>query len=152
TLVFTSQGDLWKVSVKGGQAQQLTSHPDEESHAALSPDGKWVAFLASYEGPEQLYLMPADGGLPKRLSFSADGIYSVSWTPDARVLVGTNAYTTLPDIQLVAIDPNPMAQPRVPLNQAADGCYDPAGKTLFFPRLPFQGSHTKHYKGGTAQT
>jgi tricorn protease len=152
TLVFTSQGDLWKVSVKGGQAQQLTSHPGEESHAALSPDGKWVAFLASYEGPEQLYVMPVDGGLPKRLSFSADDIYSVCWTPDGKVLVGTNAYSTLPDIQLVAVDPNTMAQARVPLSQAADGCYDPTGKTLFFTRLPFQGSHTKHYKGGTAQT
>ena len=39
----------------------------------------------------------------------------------------------------------------VPLAQAADGAYDDAGKTLFFTRLPFQGSHTKRYKGGTAQ-
>ncbi len=40
---------------------------------------------------------------------------------------------------------------RVPLAQAADGVYAPPGKTLFFTRLPFQGSHTKRYKGGTAQ-
>ena len=43
-----------------------------------------------------------------------------------------------------------MRQP-VPLAQAADGVYDETGKTLFFTRLPFQGSHTKRYKGGTAQ-
>ena len=43
-----------------------------------------------------------------------------------------------------------MRQP-VPLAEAADGVYDDAGTTLFFTRLPFQGSHTKRYKGGTTQ-
>jgi hypothetical protein len=43
------------------------------------------------------------------------------------------------------------AATRVPLAQAAEGCYDDAGKTLYFTRLAFQGSHTKRYKGGTAQ-
>src|SRR5262249_9450777 len=39
----------------------------------------------------------------------------------------------------------------VPLAQAAEGAYDQTGKTLYFTRLPFQGSHTKRYQGGTAQ-
>ena len=39
----------------------------------------------------------------------------------------------------------------IPLAQAADGCYDETGRILFFTRLPFQGSHTKRYQGGTAQ-
>jgi tricorn protease len=37
------------------------------------------------------------------------------------------------------------------LAQAAQGSYTPDSKTLFFTRLEFQGSHTKRYKGGTAQ-
>ena len=40
---------------------------------------------------------------------------------------------------------------RIPLAQAADGNYGADGKPLFFTRLAFQGSHTKRYKGGTAQ-
>jgi len=39
----------------------------------------------------------------------------------------------------------------VPLSQASEGVFDPSGKTLFFTRLPFQGSHTKRYRGGTVQ-
>jgi tricorn protease len=39
TVVFTAEGDLWRVSVQGGMAQRLTSHLGTESHAAFSPDG-----------------------------------------------------------------------------------------------------------------
>src|SRR5262245_52851630 len=47
TIVFTAQGDLWKVGVKGGAAQQLTTHPGEETHPAISTDGRTVAFSAT---------------------------------------------------------------------------------------------------------
>ena len=39
----------------------------------------------------------------------------------------------------------------VPLSQASQGVFDDKGETLFFTRLPFQGSEAKRYKGGTAQ-
>ena len=48
TVVFTAEGDLWKVPATGGVAQRMTSHPGMESHAAISPDGKSVAFTAQY--------------------------------------------------------------------------------------------------------
>src|SRR5262249_40349393 len=66
TLVFVSEGDLWKVSVNGGVATRLTSHPGEEGHPAISPDGQTVAFTAQYEGPTEVYTMPLDGGRPQR--------------------------------------------------------------------------------------
>ena len=46
SIVFTAEGDLWRVPLSGGVAQRLTSHPAEESHAAVSPDGRTVAFSA----------------------------------------------------------------------------------------------------------
>src|SRR5436309_7445440 len=55
TIVFTAEGDLWRVSVQGGMAQRLTSHPGTESHAAFSPDGQTLAFSAEYEGPTEVY-------------------------------------------------------------------------------------------------
>src|SRR5438552_1321390 len=69
TILFTAHGDLWKVSAKGGIAQALTTHPAEETHAAISPDGQWIAFSASYEGPTEAYIMSMDGGLPARLTY-----------------------------------------------------------------------------------
>jgi tricorn protease len=40
----------------------------------------------------------------------------------------------------------------LPLAQASGGVFDQSGETLFFTRLSFQGSQTKRYQGGTAQT
>ena len=66
TIIFTAEGDLWSVNTKGGAARRLTSNPGEEFRAAISPDGKTVAFTGEYEGTDDVYTMPVDGGLPQR--------------------------------------------------------------------------------------
>lgn len=150
-IVFTAEGDLWKVASNGGTAQRLTSHSAEESRAAISPDGSTIAFSASYEGPTEVYVMPIAGGNPKRITFEGSGAQVVGWTPAGLVLYATRHYSTLPNTQLSTVDPKTGATALLGLAQASDGCYDAAGKTLYFTRLPFQGSHTRRYKGGTAQ-
>src|SRR6185437_1824016 len=60
SVVFTAEGDLWRVPIAGGTAQRLTSHPAEESHPAVSPDGKTLAYSAAYEGPTEVYTMSLD--------------------------------------------------------------------------------------------
>lgn len=151
TIVFTAEGDLWKVAVTGGAAHRLTSHPGEEAAATLSPDGKWIAYEAHYEGPRETYVMPIGGGLPKRLTWHGEGASPVGWTPEGKVLCATRAYSTLPNEQLVAIDPITGIDTLLPLAQASDGVYEAAGKRLIFTRLPAQNSSTKRYQGGTAQ-
>lgn len=154
TVVFVAEGDLWKVSAAGGNATRLTTHPGSEGAPAISPDGTRIAFTARYEGPEEIYVVPVGGGRPTRLTYlAARGTDVVGWTPDGRVLAATYAFSTLPNAQLIVLDPDrPGASrdDRIPLAQAAAGAYDDAG-TLYFTRLPFQGSHTKRYRGGTAQ-
>lgn len=149
TIVFVSEGDLWKAPLTGGAARRLTSHAGEESSPAISPDGATVAFTAQYEGPSEVYTMPLAGGLPTRRTFEGGTV--VGWTPKGQVLCATASYSTLPNQQLLTVDPESGASALVPLAQASDGVYDEAGSTLFFTRLPFQGSQTKRYKGGTAQ-
>jgi tricorn protease len=151
TVVFTAEGDLWQVSAQGGVARRLTSHPAEESRAAFSPDGTTLAFSASYEGPTEVYTMPVDGGVPVRRTYEGMFADVVGWTPDGKILYTTVRYCTLPNLQLATLDPRTNARALVPLAQASDGAYDGSGRTLFFTRLPFQGSQTKRYKGGTAQ-
>jgi tricorn protease len=151
TIVFTSEGDLWSVDAAGGTARRLTSHSGMETNPAISPDGQTVAFSAQYEGPTEVYTMPLAGGLPVRHTFSGQAAIVVGWTPDGKILYATQKYSTLPNTQLVVLDPATDAENLVPLSQAADGAFDSAGGTLYFTRLPFQGSYTKRYKGGTAQ-
>jgi len=149
TIIFTAEGDLWAVSVKGGVAKRLTSNPGREVGAAISPDGQTVAFSAEYEGPMDVYTMPVEGGLPQRRTWDG-GAAVAGWTPDGRVLVRTSRYSTLPDPQLVAIDSSGRREV-VPLAQAAEASYVPDGRTLFFTRYNRQGSQTKRYQGGTAE-
>ncbi|HEX4681484.1 MAG TPA: PDZ domain-containing protein, partial [Gemmatimonadaceae bacterium] len=150
TIVFTAEGDLWRVAAAGGVAQRLTTNAAEESHAAISPDGKTIAFSASYEGPTEVYTMPIDGGLPVRRTFDGSAATVVAWTPEGKVLYTTRKYSTLPNPELATVDPRTNAIALVPLAEAADGSFDSNG-TLFFTRFAFQGSNTKRYQGGTAQ-
>jgi len=155
TVVFVAEGDLWRVDAMGGEAVRLTSHPGEEEDPVISPDGKTVAFTATYEGPREVYTMPIDGGLPVRRTWgSSRYLRTTGWTPDGELIYATLANSTLPGVELVRLsisskDTTPVF---IPLYGAADGSYDPSGKTLYFTRYWAQPSHTKRYKGGTAQS
>jgi tricorn protease len=151
TIVFTAEGDLWSVGIHGGEARRLTTGLREERDAAFSPDGRTLAFTASYEGPTEVYTMPIAGGVPVRRSWDGGGATVVGWTPDGRILYSTRHYSTLPNAQLVALDTATHDRTVLPLAQASDGVYGPDGKVLYFTRLPFQGSHTDRYEGGSVQ-
>ncbi|MBL1218093.1 MAG: protease [Planctomycetes bacterium] len=152
TIVFVAEGDLWKTSVFGGAASRLTSHPGDETNPAISPDGTTVAFTGEYEGPAEVYTMPIEGGLPTRFTYDANRGLVAGWTPDNRIIYICSIYSTLPRWQMVLLDPATGDRELLPLAQAAGGCIDEDGQSVFFTRVPFQGSHTKRYKGGTAQT
>ena len=151
TIVLTAEGDLWRVGVNGGVAQRLTTHPAEESRAAISPDGKTIAFSAAYEGPTEVYTLSIEGGVPVRQTYEGGNALVVGWSPSGDVLYSTRRFSTLPNTQLARVNPTTGARTLVPLAQASDGSYDANGRTLYFTRLAFQGSYTKRYQGGTAQ-
>ncbi len=65
-VVFCYGGDLYTVSSGGGVARRLTSHEGYEMFPRFSPDGKHVAFTGQYDGNTEVYLMAAEGGVPKR--------------------------------------------------------------------------------------
>lgn len=149
-IVFTAEGDLWRVGAAGGVAERLTSHPRVESQAEISPDGRWVAFTGQYEGPSEAYVMPIEGGLPRRLTWDGGSYRVTGWSPDGRVLVSSRRRSGLPNSQLFLVDPANGAMEPIELAQAAEGAFDASGN-LFFTRLPEHGSNTKRYQGGAAQ-
>ncbi len=149
TVIFTSEGDLWSVDIHGGQAHRLTTGAGTENKAAISPDGKTVAFRANYEGPSEVYTMPVEGGMPQRRTWDGDS-EPEGWAADGRLLVATERYSTLPGSQLVLLDDHG-GREILPLAQAAQGAYSPDGHTLFFTRWFRQWSETKRYKGGWAE-
>ena len=154
-VVFTAEGDLWKVASSGGQAQRLTTHPAAEVLPAISPDGKWLAFSASYEGPSEAYVMPMSGGVPKRISFENDQVNVLGWTNSGEVMVSTLSSSGPSSHRVVtAINPQTLLQRVFPVADANEAVLDDSGKYLYFTRFGLQmtGDNAKQYRGGaTAQ-
>ena len=134
---------------KGGLAQRLTTHAEEERYPAISPDGKTLAYSATYEGPNEVYTMPLDGGLPTRWTYS-EGSNAVGWSPDGKIIYQTSEFSKLPNAQLVTIDLISKEKSIVPLHQANQGIQNQEG-TWFFVPLSDINDNVKRYKGGWAR-
>jgi tricorn protease len=70
-IVFCYAGELYAVAKEGGIARRLTSGPGYSSFPRFSPDGSQLAFTSQYDGNTEVYVMPAEGGAPKRLTITA---------------------------------------------------------------------------------
>lgn len=92
-LVFASEGDLWHTTIGANgvtsAAIRLTTHPEDETHPVLSPDGALLAFVARYESAGDIYVMPAAGGTPKRVTFAGGGVASIGWFDETHLLYVT---------------------------------------------------------------
>ena len=149
-LVFVSEGDLWRVSPDGGLAHRLTSHAEAKRHPALSPDGRWLAFTGRYDGIDAVYVMPASGGLPRRLSFESAASHVTGWTPNGEVLYTTSAISAPASFRVLrAVDPDSLARRELPLMDARAAAFDDAG-AIYFIRfgLALTGDNAREYRGG----
>jgi len=151
TVVFAAEGDLWKVSARGGVARRLTTHAAEETDPVISPDGRTLAFTARYEGPAEVYTMPLAGGLPVRRTYEGESSIATAWTPDGHLVYGTVHFSGLPKPMLVKLDLDNSTQELVPLSTATEASFSEDGSTVFFVRPAFHNNVTKRYTGGTAR-
>ncbi len=83
-LAFVYAGDLWLADRNGGNARRLTSHAASEFAPRFSPDGKSIAFSASYDGNTDVYVIGLDGGDPKRLTWHPSADVVSGWSADGK--------------------------------------------------------------------
>jgi tricorn protease len=164
TIVFEAHGNLWQVSRNGGTATRLTADPGYDMMPRFSPDGKWIAFTASYQGNQDVYVIPAGGGAATRLTFHSDVVDKaptrwgpdnmvVTWTPDSRNIVFLSRrmawnswYGRLFEVPVTGGLPVPL-----PLDRGGLMTYSPDGKSIAYNRI-FRNFRTwKRYDGGLAQ-
>ncbi len=162
-VVFTYGGDLWTASTSGGTAIRLTTHPGVETYAKFSPDGKWIAFTAQYDGDEQVYVVSAQGGEPKQLTFYPSrgplaprwGFDNQvhGWTKDGRIVFRSlrDSWST-PIARLYTVSPQGGPATALPMPEAGSGDTSPdGGKMVYSPRFrDFRPE--KRYAGGQANT
>ena len=81
---------IFLLSVEDGEKRRLTSPPESSADIApaFSPDGQTLAFIRNTDfSSDDIYLTPARGGEPRRLTTDGQRINSLAWTADGRELV-----------------------------------------------------------------
>lgn len=81
-LAFVYAGDLWIAGRDGSAPRRLTSNAAEENTPIFSPDGKQLAYAATYEDNTDVYVIGIDGGQPRRLTWHPAADIPLGWTPD----------------------------------------------------------------------
>jgi len=162
-VVFVYAGDLWLAPVTGGTATRLTSHPGLELFPRFSPDGKWIAFTAQYGGDEQVWVIPAEGGAPRQLTwYPARGPLPdrwgfdnqvIGWTPDGSAVVFRSLREAwgLVDSRLYTVRLDGSMPEPLPMPYSGAGDFSPDGKRIVYSPLVRDFRTWKRYRGGWAQ-
>jgi tricorn protease len=151
-VVFVSDGDLWRAPLEGGTATRLTTVAGDEGPVRTSPDGRWIAFSAHYDGNRDVYVMPSAGGEPQRLTYHPGRDDVVAWRPDSSAVVFRSSRHTPMRKQFLYEIPFDGGQPtQVPVGIAASITFSPDGRHVAFNRWDYEFVDWKRYRGGTAE-
>ena len=163
-VVFTYAGDLYTVPVKGGIARKLTSHQNGyEMFARFSPDGKNIAFTGQYDGNTEVFLIPAQGGIPKRLTYTAtlrrDDVSDrmgpnniiMTWRDNKHIVFRSRkqSFNSFKG-QLFEVSTKGGIAKELPLPSGGFCTFSPDGKKLAYNRIFREFRTWKYYKGGMA--
>ena len=162
-IVFSYAGDLYSVDKKGGIARKLTNDIGYEMFAKFSPDGKTIGFTAQYDGNTEIYTIPAEGGIPKRLTYTAtlgrDDISDrmgpnnimMGWK-DNQTLVFRSRMKSFNDFkgQLYQVSADGGMNEELPLPCGGFCSYSPDKSKLAYNRVFREFRTWKYYKGGMA--
>ncbi len=163
TIIFSYAGDLYSVPANGGTARKLTNDIGYEMFARFSPDGKQIAFTGQYDGNTEVYLMDANGGIPKRLTYTAtlgrDDLSDrmgpnnivMGWKDNEHILfrsrmIEFNDFKG--QLFLVSTKGTPVEQ--LPLPRGGFSSYSPDGNKLAYNRVFREFRTWKRYRGGQA--
>ena len=163
-IIFCYAGELYTVGKEGGIARRLTSGPGYTSFPRFSPDGAQVAFTSQYDGNTEVYVMPAEGGAPKRLTSSAtlgrDDISDrmgtnnivMTWENTKPLVVFRSRMKSFNDFigQLFAVGLDAELPQQLPVPRGGFTSFSPDDSKMAFNRIFREFRTWKHYRGGMA--
>ena len=147
-IAFVYASEIWIVGRDGGDARRLTTG-GHESAPVFSPDGSQIAFTGQYDGNVDVFVVPAVGGEPRRLTYHPAPDAAVAWTPDGQQILFVSNRTSSNDPPKFFTIPAAGGFPtEVPLPMADEGVFSPDGaKLAYVPNFQWQEAW-KHYRGG----
>ena len=163
-IVFVAHGNLWTVPRGGGTALRLTADAGQDVMPRYSPDGKWIAYTATTQGNQDIYVIPAAGGEARRLTFHSDVVTRaptrwgpdnmvVTWTPDSKNIVFMSRRMDWnPSVHRLFQVPVAGGLPTLlPLDRGGLMTFGPNDHTIAYTRI-FRDFRTwKRYDGGRAE-
>ena len=163
-VVFFYGGNLWLASTSGGAARRITSSQGRELFPKFSPDGKWIAFTGQYDGNFNVYVMPAEGGTPKRLTISAtlgrDDVSDrmgpnnivMAWQNTKPLIVFRSRMKSFNDFigSLFTVGLDAELPQQVPVPRGGFVSFSPDDSKMAYNRVFREFRTWKHYRGGMA--
>lgn len=81
-VAFVYGGDIWISGKDGSNPKRLTVNPAVEQNPVFSPNGKLIAFTGNYDGNTDVYVIPIEGGTPKRITNHPNADVVRGWLSD----------------------------------------------------------------------
>ncbi len=151
-IAFSYLGDIWVANEDGSNVQRLTDNRGHEVFPRFSPDGRWVAFSSNRYGNNDVFVVAATGGTPRRLTFHTGNDEVVGWSRDSqhvlfRAAHGDGAFPNVATLYQIPVGGG-QEQP-LPVDWGYSGSFSPDGKSLAFNRHPAVWTR-QHYRGSYA--
>jgi tricorn protease len=151
-VAFSYLGDVWLAGEDGTNILRLTDNLAREIYPKFSPDGRSIAFSSNRHGNNDVYVVAAAGGSPKRLTFHSGNDDVVGWTRDSQNVIfraarGDGAFPSVATLYQIATAGG--QEKPLPLDWGYAGSFSPDGNSLVFNRHPATWSR-KHYRGSYA--
>jgi tricorn protease len=163
-VVFCYAGELYTAGKDGGVARRLTSGPGYSSFPRFSADGAQIAFTSQYDGNTEVYVMPAEGGVPKRLTttptLGRDDISDrmgpnnivMTWENTKPLVVFRSRMKSFNDFigQLFNVGLDAELPQQLPVPRGGFVSFSPDDSKMAFNRVFREFRTWKHYRGGMA--
>ena len=149
-IAFRYADDVWTVSRNGGEAERLTSNGQVTAGPYFSPDGAWIAYSAHLNGNTDAYIIPATGGVPRRITWHPGGSRVAGWSPDGKdvlIISSMASYRHFARLFRVHADGSGVPEP-LPLPSAYEGSFSPDGQSIAYQPFSKWQPAWKRYVGG----
>ena len=153
TIAFSYKGDIFTVPSSGGTAKQITSNAAFDSYPVWSPDGNHIAFASNREGSIDVWVMDANGGIPKRVTTNSGNEYPLRWKdnytimfkasimPTAKSIIFAGSY---PQVYTVGMDGG---RPKLFSDITMDALdINASGDVIYIDRKGYEDEWRKHHR------
>ncbi len=153
-IAFIYAEDLWTANIDGTNPVRLTVDEGIESDPAFSPDGKFIAFSAQYDGNTDVFIIPSKGGIPVRLTWHPGDDLVRGFSPDGKnvLFISQRAVFTTRYFQFFLVPVTGGFPVKVEIPNGWTGAYSPDGRSMAYTPLAPAYTQWKNYRGGRIST